>query len=185
MKKTLSDFPDFVAAKMKLDSLEAAHGELVVEREGIISGLRASLHGDIEQQSAELVQTGTLSNTAPPRERIAEIDRTIRIHGAAIEQQRGAVEKVRGQVSLELCQQARPEFEKDVEESLQHLKALCAANQRVIDRRHALEQAGVITGSIPCAIVPQVGTWDDQYKVGIAQQFRAWVKQDFPRVRAA
>jgi hypothetical protein len=181
--KTLSDFPEFLAAKKKHDEIEAAYGELVVEREGIISRLRASLHSDIEAQAGELVQTGALIDSAPPRERIAEIDRTIRIHQAAIEQQRGAVEKVRGQVSLELCQQVLPDFEKDVEESLQHLKALCSANQRVIDRRHALEQSGVVTGSIPCAIVPQIGTWGDQFNAGIAQQFQAWVKQDFPRIK--
>jgi hypothetical protein len=95
-----------------------------------------------------------------------------------IEIARLELDRIRGQLSLQICQQRRPAFVEQARRVLRALKEISDANSQLEQLRDELEQTDVTTGSITHCIFT-MDKWSAQYG-GQVSGYQRWIREHIP-----
>jgi hypothetical protein len=187
LEKTLTDFPGYVRIRDHVQALKAEEqqitnrlGEIEVE----LSKPKRQIGGENAwQRSLEDKWCFEIDTAASLREEFSNCEGRLNFIREALSVGTMELDRVRGQASLEICQEVRPLFVKQAEKILTSLKAISEANEELGRLRDDLEQAGVATGSLPSATFDPGGRWNDQYG-GRVTGFQRYVSEAYPEVEA-
>jgi hypothetical protein len=132
--KSVSDDPGFREAsdaveRCQLELLRVAERSSAIESE--ILGIKEIVPGDDDQwnrfKSGASIDTGARSRIDALRAEQSDLQAREGFLTEAREQVRAELDKIRGKLSLQICQSYRSQFVEDARQILQHVKSLCDA----------------------------------------------------------
>lgn len=157
--KTLSDFPEYVAARAKLTEVQARHAAAVAERDSLLATIEGQ-RGRTEtlaDQAARLLEgdDGAVVDVGNLRDQYGRACRRVALLGEVVHLAKQRVEAERAKASATICEQARPEFAKLVHAELQVAHDLLLAQDRRREFWQSLNDSGVSIATLP-SIAPLV-----------------------------
>ena len=167
--KKLQDFPEFQAAVEKLR----------VSEEALRSGEERK--AAIQAEANKASPAARVAFHESWREEYVRIEQQEPLLLEQIDSARRELDRVRGQLSLEICREVRPTFLKQMQIVLRALKEISEANDAMTWTRHELDSAGIQTGSIAHSIFI-MDRWSDQ-NGGLVQGYRQFIRQNFPEIK--
>ena len=91
------------------------------------------------------------------------------------------LDKVHGKYSREICETIRPQRIAQIRQILEHVKAICEANDALEQTRVDLEREGIRTGSLPHCTFDIGGRWNDQYG-GRVVGYQRYISESYPEL---
>jgi len=188
-EKTLADFTDYVRINDGVQRLKAEEQEVISSLEQIemeMSKPKPEIDGRgawelaLQNQSNQFESDGS----SALREEFQRLESQLRFIREALTVGEQELDKARGQASLELCQQARPQFLAEIKVILECLKKISASNETLDNLRLQLEQQGVRTGSLAYAKFNIGGSWGDA-NGGRVTGHQRHIAENYPELAAA
>lgn len=155
--------PRHVAAKEKLLQLQLKRDELVKIKDEILHRPKPS--DTIEQEAQKLLVSETLEIPPAPSiddEELERAYRDIQIVERAIAVQKEAIDKLRYEVSMQICREMKPAYAEKVRAIAEAALKLAEFAQEERDFRESLTDEGVIL-SFEAMPFPRVGISRDKY----------------------
>ena len=166
MDKITLDHPEFVQARERFEKLEAEHcrsRERQIELDAL-STTRAKSRAELLSRNAE---RETLRERSPILEE-------------ELEEARKALEHLRNQLSVQLCQPSHKIFGVEVQRIVGAIQTIIEANARLIALHDELERNGIATGSLPNGLFGVAGGyWSKEFPMaGYISQVGDYLKHN-------
>jgi len=165
------DFPEFRAALEKYRALISEQQQ------------KNERKATIQSQAKNASRALRIASFSDWQDEFVALERGEPLLDERIKEAKSELDRVRGQVSLAICQQARPAFVAQAKIILRSLRALCDANNEIVRLGGVLEQTGVETGSIANCVFT-MDRWSDQHG-GRVTGYQTWIREHFPELKNA
>ena len=147
MKKRLQDFPQWQEANQKLVDMQLELTEVQAERNEILTAQMAGRNrpSHLDDAVEELLSGGRLAMPQPEDDRLDELRFRSQVLNKAIPIQRNLISNLEGDLSEQICKEAKPEYRKCVEAVVEASALLLKAVTAEQDFRDELSAGGVKT----------------------------------------
>jgi hypothetical protein len=189
-EKTLSDYPAFVKISGALQKLQSEKAEVLARIDQINVALsqpnQPQTDGVTAWDLALQGKTGedVVDNRQGLHDEQLELEGRLHFIDEALEVGMMELDRVRGQASLELCQQVREKWVTQIARILDALKVIDQANQALDVIRSDLERNGIRTGSLASAAFDPGGRWSDPCG-GRVTGYQRFISENYPELTAA
>ena len=167
--KTLMSFTKYEVADKKLQTLKLKLTEAEGKATELVAAINAAsgegMASRLENKARALLSgdTSASSDMTTLRQELTETRGRAAILCKAVELQNKETDKARAEASHKICEEVAPEHRKLAGRIAQAAAELARANSKLCDFMGDLEAGGVSIGTLPGALYPRTGFWDDPH----------------------